>query len=107
MSEATIPFADHDQIRAIFGTNDQYLRHVRDSVGIDVVIRGDDLCLHGSDEQIRLGMEVFNQLRSILEKNGSLKESEVIRVLGSQTDEDLIEVPSNSEALQNASVSDR
>ena len=104
MSEATIPFADHDQIRAIFGANDQYLRHVRDSVGIDVVVRGDDLCLRGSDEQIRLGMEVFNQLRSILEKNGSLKESEVIRVLGIQNDEAELDVPSDAKALLNASV---
>ena len=104
MSEATIPFADHDQIRAIFGTNDQYLRHVRDSVGIDVVIRGDELRLHGSDEQIRRGMDVFNQLRSILEKNGNLKESEVIQVLGNQNDEQALDVPSNTNALQTASV---
>lgn len=82
MSEATISFADHDQIRTLFGARDRYLRQVRDQVGIDVVVRGDELRLQGSDEQIRRGLEVLDELRSIIERTGRLKDEEVERVLG-------------------------
>ena len=53
MSEATIAFPNHDQIRTMFGARDQYLRHVREKVGIDVVLRGDELRLQGTEDQIR------------------------------------------------------
>jgi len=86
MSEATISFSDYDQIRALFGTHDQYLHHVRDAVGVDVVLRGDELRLQGDEAQIRRGLEVFNQLREIIEKKGYLKESEVLSALKMEVD---------------------
>ncbi len=85
MSEATISFSDHDQIRALFGTRDEYLHHVRDAVGVDVVLRGDELRLQGDDAQIRRGLEVFSELRDIIEKKGYLQESEVLSALKIQT----------------------
>lgn len=86
MSEATISFSDHDQIRALFGTHDQYLHHVRNAVGVDVVLRGDELRLQGDEAQIRRGLEVFSELRSIIEKKGYLKESEVLSALRIQAE---------------------
>jgi phosphate starvation-inducible PhoH-like protein len=82
MSEATIAFTDHDLVRTLFGAGDQYLRQVRDSVGIDVVIRGDELRLHGDADNIQRGLEVFQELQQIIERTGSLPPGEVERVLG-------------------------
>jgi len=82
MSEATISFADHDQIRTLFGARDRYLRQVRDQVGIDVVLRGDEVRLQGDEAGVQRGLEVFAELRAIIEKKGQLEESEVRRVLG-------------------------
>ena len=81
MSEATISFANLDQIRTLFGAHDQYLRQVRDCVGIDVVLRGDELRLQGDEAGIQRGVEIFNELRAIIDKRGDLRESEVSRVL--------------------------
>ncbi len=81
MSEATILFSSHDQIQTLFGAQDRHLRQVRDAVGIDVVVRGDELRLHGSDDQIERGLEVFSEMRSIVEKTGSLRDSEVADIL--------------------------
>ena len=81
MPEATIPFPDHDQIRLLFGARDQYLRQVRDSVGIDVVLRGDEIRIRGDEQQVQRGLEVFRELRDIIERKGQLQESEVLRVL--------------------------
>jgi phosphate starvation-inducible protein PhoH and related proteins len=81
MSEATITFDNHEHIRTLFGARDQYLRQVRESVGVDVVLRGDELRLQGDDEQIRRGLEVFTELQAIIRKKGRLRDEEVERVL--------------------------
>lgn len=81
MSEATLSFPNHEQIRVLFGTRDKYLRRVRDAVGIDVVLRGDELRLQGSDDQIERGLEVLTELRTIVEQKGRLLADEVDRVL--------------------------
>ncbi len=87
MSEATISFTNHDQIRTLFGAQDENLRRVRDSVGIDVVMQGDQLRLLGTQEQIERGLEVFSELRAIVERSGRLKRSELATVLN-ETDDD-------------------
>jgi len=87
MSEATISFANLEEIRTLFGAHDQHLRQVRDCVGIDVVLRGDELRLQGDEAQIQRGLEVFNELRAIIDKRGALRESEVSRVLADRDGE--------------------
>ena len=82
MSEATISFTDHELIRTLFGAGDQYLRQVRDSVGIDVVVRGDELRLHGEADSIQRGLKVFQELQQIIEQTGRLQPWEVEHVLG-------------------------
>ncbi|MGQ0634580.1 MAG: PhoH family protein [Planctomycetaceae bacterium] len=82
MTEASLAFSSADQILRLFGTQDRYLRQVRDAVGVDVTLRGDEIRLHGTDEQIRRGLAVFSELRAILERRGELLESEVQGVLG-------------------------
>ncbi len=81
MSRATILFDDHEHIRTLFGARDRHLRQVRDSVGIDVVLRGDELYLEGTDAKIERGLEVFAELRAIIDKTGSLQEAEVSKIL--------------------------
>jgi len=81
MSEATISFADPDEIRTLFGARDEHLRRVRDSVGVDVVLRGDELKLHGNPDQIERGLAVIEELRSIIDRKGGLETDEVVRVL--------------------------
>ncbi|MFN0052070.1 MAG: PhoH family protein [Planctomycetales bacterium] len=82
MTEASLSFSSPDQILRLFGTQDRYLRKVRDAVGVDVTLRGDEIRLHGTDEQIKKGLAVFAELRSILEQRGELLDSEVLGVLG-------------------------
>jgi phosphate starvation-inducible PhoH-like protein len=81
MSEAVISFADPEQIRTLFGARDRYLRQVRDIVGVDVVLRGDELRLQGDESQIQRGLQVLTELKSIIERKGRLQDSEVNEVL--------------------------
>ncbi|NOX57054.1 MAG: PhoH family protein [Planctomycetes bacterium] len=98
MSQATISFADPEQIRFLFGAQDEYLRRLRDSIGVEVVLRGDELRLHGSQAQIELGRQVVEELRTIIEKKGFLHESEFQRVLGDATAAAAVE-PAADEAI--------
>jgi phosphate starvation-inducible protein PhoH and related proteins len=82
MTEASLAFSSPDQILHLFGTQDRYLRQVRDAVGVDVTLRGDEIRLHGTDEQIKRGLAVFSELQAILEKRGELLDTEVQGVLG-------------------------
>src|SRR5579871_1558086 len=81
MTEASLAFSSPDQILHLFGTQDRYLRQVREAVGVDVTLRGDEIRLHGTDEQIKRGLAIFSELRSILEKRGMLLDAEVQGVL--------------------------
>ncbi len=82
MTEASLAFSSPDQILHLFGPKDRYLRQVRDAIGVDVTFRGDEIRLHGTDEQIKRGLAVFAELQSILERRGELHESDVMGVLG-------------------------
>ncbi len=81
MSEATISFESQDLIRTLFGERDRHLRRVRDSVGIDVVIRGDEIRLLGTDAQIERGRSIFHDLQTLIEQHGILQDGEVARVI--------------------------
>ncbi len=81
MSEATINFENQDLIRTLFGERDRHLRKVRESVGIEVVIRGDELHLFGTDAQVARGRDIFAELQTLIEKHGLLRDGEVIRVI--------------------------
>lgn len=81
MNEASLAFSHPEQIPLLFGAQDRYLRQVREAVGVNVTLRGDEIRLHGTDDQIKRGLAVFAELRSILEKRGELLDSEVAGVL--------------------------
>ncbi|MBS0265085.1 MAG: PhoH family protein [Planctomycetes bacterium] len=81
MNEASLAFSRPEQIPLLFGAQDRYLRQVREVVGVSVTLRGDEVRLHGTDEQIQRGLAIFTELLAILEKRGELLESEVKGVL--------------------------
>jgi phosphate starvation-inducible protein PhoH and related proteins len=81
MTESTITFSNHNQILALFGAQDSHLRKIRDAVGVEVVVRGDEIHLHGEDQQIRQGLDVFLELKSLLERKGHLKEEDITRAI--------------------------
>jgi phosphate starvation-inducible PhoH-like protein len=93
MTEASLSFSSPDQIPLLFGTQDRYLRQGRDALGVDVTLRGDEIRLLGTDEQIRKGLAVFTELRAILDKRGELLESEVQGVLGTTGNGHPVESP--------------
>ncbi len=81
MSETHLSFEDPEQIMRLFGPRDQYLRRVRDTVGGEIFLRGDQITFRGTDEETRRGMEVFQNLQDRLAERGSVVEEDVERAL--------------------------
>lgn len=81
MSKATITIEDPEQVRLLLGAQDQFLRRVREAIGAQVVLRGDELLLEGTDQQIERCRDVLEDLQGIIAKTGELKETQVVRAI--------------------------
>lgn len=65
----------------LFGPRDQYLRTIRDALGVRLVARGDTLQVDGPEDAVSLADRTFEQLRRVLRKNGQLTPTDVSDVL--------------------------
>src|SRR4051812_42699811 len=64
MSEAIITLEGHDEELAVFGSRDQYLRQVRDALGVKVLARHGEVRVDGEKAKVDLARGVFEELRS-------------------------------------------
>jgi phosphate starvation-inducible protein PhoH and related proteins len=82
MSEATITLDSRDEAILLFGNRDLYLKEVRTMLGAQQLVgRGDQIIIKGSDEQIDQAQRIFGQLRAMLRQQGSLSAEDVRTVL--------------------------
>jgi phosphate starvation-inducible PhoH-like protein len=77
----SLTLEDRDEALKLFGSRDQYLRAVRDALGLRLIARGDTLQIEGTEEQVGRGERVFQQLRHLLRQQGSLSPEDVRTVL--------------------------
>src|SRR5258708_34798304 len=81
MSEATINLASRDEALLLFGNRDQFLREIREAIGVRLIGRGDSIHVRGTEEQIAQTERVFQQLRPMLRDQGQLTTEDVKTVL--------------------------
>jgi phosphate starvation-inducible PhoH-like protein len=82
MSEETITLDSRDEAVLLFGSRDQYLREIRSQLGMQQLVgRGNQILLKGSEEQLALATRVFDQLRRLLRQQGRLSSEDVKTVL--------------------------
>src|SRR5437899_999283 len=82
MSEATITLDSREEAILLFGSRDQYLKEVRAALGLQQMVgRGDQILIKGSDDQLAMAERVFGQLRQMLRDQGSLSGEDVKTVL--------------------------
>jgi phosphate starvation-inducible PhoH-like protein len=77
----TLTLDDSDEALLLFGSRDQYLRTIRDALGVRLIARGDKLQIEGTEEQVGQGERVFQQLRQMLRQQGKLSPEDVRTVL--------------------------
>jgi phosphate starvation-inducible protein PhoH and related proteins len=81
MPQGKIPFRSHDDVRSLFGARDRNLRRLRETLQLEITLRGDDLHLHGDPAQVERGTEVLTELRGLIENRGFLPEEDLDRIL--------------------------
>ena len=72
MAEATLQLQHHDEARALFGARDENLRRLCGVTGTQVVLRGNQIRIQGSEEQVLRCRETLKQWQSILRRQDSL-----------------------------------
>jgi phosphate starvation-inducible PhoH-like protein len=82
MNTLQIPLTPEDDIRLLFGPQDVFLRQIRDSLGVGIVLRGENLILDGEENRLPRAREALEQLLPLVRRKGVLKEEDLARVLG-------------------------
>jgi phosphate starvation-inducible PhoH-like protein len=77
MPDVTIALDSHDEELAVFGSRDQYLRQVRDALGVKVVARHGEVRVEGETERVEQARKVFEELRTQFRRNRPLSSGDV------------------------------
>jgi phosphate starvation-inducible PhoH-like protein len=77
----TLTLENSDEALLLFGSRDQFLRLIRDALGVRIIARGDIVHIEGTDADVEKADRVFQQLRLMLKKQGNLTSENVRTVL--------------------------
>lgn len=81
MPEVTISLEGHAEELAVFGSRDQYLRQVRDAVGVKVLARHGEVRIEGDPTRIDQAKRIFEGLRSLYRVRKSISSSDVSELI--------------------------
>jgi phosphate starvation-inducible protein PhoH and related proteins len=81
MSEVTISLDGHAEELGVFGSRDQYLRQIRDAVGVKVLARHGEVRIEGDAERIEQARRIFEGLRSIFRARKSISSNDVSELI--------------------------
>ena len=65
MPEVTISLDGHAEELAVFGSRDQYLRQVRDALGVKVLARHGEVRVEGESDRVEQARQIFEGLRRL------------------------------------------
>ncbi|MCS6850234.1 MAG: PhoH family protein [Gemmataceae bacterium] len=83
MTDASRSFTldNRDEACLLFGQRDQYLRQIRDALGVRIIARGDSIQIDGDEVKVDQAERVFYQLRQMLRHQARLSPEDVRTVL--------------------------
>jgi phosphate starvation-inducible PhoH-like protein len=81
MPEVTISLEGHAEELAVFGSRDQYLRQIRDVVGVKVVARHGEVRIEGENDRVEQARRIFEGLRSIYRTRKTVSSGDVSELI--------------------------
>lgn len=72
MIEASIPVSSPEQLILLFGTSDQYLRQIRESVTAKIATRNGKIHVSGEEDAVLQATAIFEQMRTAIGREGAL-----------------------------------
>src|SRR3954468_10506731 len=76
-THVSIGLDDRDEALLLFGSRDQFLRLIRDALGVRLIARGDTVQIEGSEEAVGMAERAFQQLRALLRTQGKVTAEDV------------------------------
>jgi len=83
LEETTVHLKNHEEIRALFGPRDEYMRRLRRATGTQIILRGNVVHVQGTAEQVRRCEDLLKLWRDILGRNEEFLDGDVVRTLDS------------------------
>ena len=77
MPEVIITLDGHDEELAVFGSRDQYLRQVRDALGVKVLARHGEVRVEGDRDKVDQAKKVFEALRGVYRSRKAVTAADV------------------------------
>lgn len=85
MIEASIPVANPEQLILLFGTSDQHLRQIRESVPAKIATRGGKIHLSGEEQAVIQATAIFEQMKTAIGRDGAVSGDVVKEIIGQIT----------------------
>jgi phosphate starvation-inducible protein PhoH and related proteins len=77
MPEVIITLGGHDEELAVFGSRDQYLRQIRDALGVKVLARHGEVRVEGDRDKVDQAKHVFEELQSLFRTRKAVTSADV------------------------------
>jgi len=82
MTESTILSVEPDVVFPLFGAQDQHLKRIRETLAVEITHRDGKIRVAGDDVAVAQATEILEQLKSLVERRGSIGVDDVSQVLG-------------------------
>jgi phosphate starvation-inducible PhoH-like protein len=86
MYEATIDRVDPASLIQLFGPRDQYLRSIRDALGVSIIHRDGQIRVAGDEQNVARATEALEQMKAALDRGQELDAERVSQLLFPLTD---------------------
>jgi phosphate starvation-inducible PhoH-like protein len=97
LAEVSIEIPQRDLIN-IFGEFDSHVKILEDNLGVDFVLRGDDLKLSGDENKLKRAERVFNELYELSKRGHEITDGDVnyaLSIKNPQSEHPLVELDSD------------
>ncbi len=81
MSEVTISLDGHAEELAVFGSRDQFLRQIRDAVGVKVLARHGEVRIEGDADRIEQARRIFEGIAVDFPRRKAIASSDVSELI--------------------------
>jgi phosphate starvation-inducible PhoH-like protein len=85
MFETTVSLVNAKSLLSLFGVGDQHLRKIRETLSVNITHRDGEIRVAGEEAAVAQATEALEQLKTLVEKRGSLEPEEVSQVLARVT----------------------
>ncbi|MAG93794.1 MAG: phosphate starvation-inducible protein PhoH [Planctomycetaceae bacterium] len=85
MTESTISHVEPDVVLPLFGVQDQHLRTIRETLGVNITHRDGEIRVAGEENPVAQATEILQQLKAQVERRGNVAADDVIQAMARVT----------------------